>query len=105
MDIFSIFKHEPAYRLAMAGYHQHYLQNSFEQPRVLKACEMSNTASNFNVSASYVQFQMSHQITLTQDTNAKGFSACCESSYGNYLINIYLIICLRLTFVLLSLIS
>ena len=66
----------------MAGYHQHYLQNSFEQPRVLKACEMSNTADDFNVSASYVQFQMSHHITLTQDTNAKGFSFCCESSYG-----------------------
>ena len=66
----------------MAGYHQHYLQNSFEQPRVLKACEMTNTADDFNVSASYVQFQMSHQITLTQDTNAKGFSACCENSYG-----------------------
>ena len=43
---------------------------------------MTNTADDFNVSASYVQFQMSHQITLTQDTNAKGFSACCENSYG-----------------------
>ena len=80
--IFSSFEHEPAYRLSMAGYHQHYLQNSFEQPRVLKACEMANTAEDFNVTASYIQFQMSHQITLTQDTNAKGFSACCESSYG-----------------------
>ena len=75
----------------MAGYHQHYLQNSFDQPRVLKACEMSNKADDFNVSASYVQFQMSHQITLTEDTTAKGFSACCENSYGRDLIKIYFI--------------
>ena len=96
MNIFYTFKHEPAYRLAMAGYHQHYLQNTFDQPRVLKACEMSNKADDFNVSSSYVQFQMSHQITLTQDTNAKGFSACCENSYGRDRKNIQLIICHRL---------
>ena len=68
-------------RLAMAGYHQHYLQNSFDQPRVLKACQIPS--NDLNETAYNAQFQLSHQITLTQNTNAKGFSACCENDYGN----------------------
>ena len=76
------FKREPAMRLAMAGYHQHYLQNSFDQPRVVRACKIPNDHNDLNSSADMVQFQLSHQITLTQNTNAKGFSACCERDYG-----------------------
>ena len=62
----------------MAGYHQHYLQNAFDQPRVVRACEIpTGIEGTFNA-----KFEFSHQITLTPDTNAKGFSACCENNYG-----------------------
>ena len=63
----------------MAGYHQHYLQSPFDQPRVVRACKIpvDNGLSN-------VRFEFSHQITLTKETDAKGFTACCEKNYGKH---------------------
>ena len=64
----------------MAGYHQHYLNSSFDQPRVLSACETSADDGHADVI-----FQFSHRIDFNFETQAKGFTACCENDYGKYL--------------------
>ena len=62
----------------MAAYHQHYRQNTFDQPRVVRACEVpAAIGGSFNA-----KVEFSHQITLTPNTDAKGFSACCDNNYG-----------------------
>ena len=61
----------------MAAYHQHYLKSPFDQPRVVRACEIPAV----NIPAD-VRFEISHQIEFNSATEAKGFSACCENNYG-----------------------
>ena len=65
----------------MAAYHQHYLQSSFDQPRVIRACEIP--AVNIPADA---RFEMSHQGVFNPETEAKGFSACCKNNYGKFVI-------------------
>ena len=63
----------------MAAFHQHYRQNTFDQPRIIRACEFQGADSGI-INA---KFEFSHEITLTPETYAKAFSACCENNYGN----------------------
>ena len=59
----------------MAAYHQHYLKSSFDQPRIVKACDYLELRPN-------VRFEFSHQVEWNVETEAKGFTACCENNYG-----------------------
>ena len=62
----------------MAAYHQHYLKSTFYQPRILRACPIPGAGGEMD----NVRFVMSHKIEYELGTNADGFTACCESSYG-----------------------